>query len=89
MKPSKLYEALHALIANVHLCTSGAHAELKSRRSFPKSLTISTTTFSTYGPFSLTLSIFGVYRGSPKTRPNGSHPSFSPPQAKAFSFSMS
>ena len=51
MKPSKLYEALHALIGErVLLHIFGAPAALGSHRSFPRSPTISSTTFSTCEP---------------------------------------
>jgi len=81
MKPSKLYEALHALIGErVPLHVWGACGVGKSQIVSQVANDLD---------YDLTRSIFGVCRGSPKTRPNGCRPSFFPPAARASSFSTS
>jgi hypothetical protein len=88
MKPSKLYEALHALIGErVPLHIWGACGVGKSQIVSQVANDLDYD-FLDVRAVQLDPVDLGVCRGSPKTRPNGCRPSFSPPQAKAFSFSM-
>ena len=61
MKPSELYEALHALIANACRCTSGAHAASASHKSLPRSRPISSGSFSISGRCNSIRSICAAY----------------------------
>jgi len=88
MKPSKLYEALHALIGErVPLHIWGACGVGKSQIVSQVANDLDYD-FLDVRAVQLDRVDLRVCRGSPKTRPNGSRPSFSQPQAKAFSFLM-
>ena len=86
MKPSKLYEALHALIGErVPLHIWGACGVGKSQI-VAQVATISTTTFSTCGPCNSIRSICADCRASQQIRPNGFRPSFCPTTGKGILF---
>ena len=89
MKPSKLYEALHALIGErVPLHIWGACGVGKSQIVAQVAHDLKSTS-STCAPCSSIRSIFAVCRASRRTRPNGFRPSSCPTTVKAFSFSTS
>ena len=89
MKPSKLYEALHALIGErVPLHIWGACGVGKSQIVSQVANDLDCD-FLDVRAVQLDPVDLRVCRGSPKTRPKGCRPRFSPPEAKAFSFLMS
>jgi hypothetical protein len=89
MKPSKLYEALHALIGErVPLHIWGACGVGKSQIVAQVARDLGSLS-STCAPCNSILSICEVCRASHRIRPSGFHPSSLPTEGKAFSFSTS
>jgi replication-associated recombination protein RarA len=87
MKPSKLYEALHALIGErVPLHIWGACGVGKSQIVAQVARDLGNQLSSTCAPCNSIRSICAVCPGSKRTRPSGFRPSSCPTRVRAFSF---